>query len=62
MKRANKYVCDSCHMLLDPRAVFAVSISRIKTDGLYELESEYHFCPKCLQLARVRVEQSVEAM
>ena len=59
MKRANKYVCDYCHMLLDPRAVYSVSVAQIKTNDLYEIQTEYHFCPKCLRLVQARVEQSV---
>jgi len=67
MKRANKYVCDYCHMLLDPRAVYSVSIAKIdplvysrnNTEGIYTVSNEYHFCPKCLQLVQARIEQSV---
>lgn len=60
MKRFGRYICDKCHLELDPRGTYAVCIDKIEPSGIYTAQAEYHFCPQCLQLARARVEQSTE--
>ena len=62
MKRFGRYICDCCRYELDPRATYVVTLSRIKPNDIWEVEREYHFCPKCLRLARARIEQSVEVV
>ena len=62
MRRQNRHVCDVCRYETDPRMTYVVALSRIKPDGAWEVENEYHLCPKCLRLVRARIEQSLDVV
>ena len=62
MKKFGRYICDTCHLELDPRRVYSVSIAKVEPTDVYELKSEYHFCPQCLRLVETRINRTVEVL
>ena len=63
MKVQNNYICDCCQKKCDPRATYAVTISKIQTNGLtWHVENEYHVCPYCLRLVKLRIEDALEVV
>ena len=45
-----------------PAQVYSVSIAKVEPTDLYELKSEYHFCPQCLRLVETRINRTVEVL
>ena len=49
MKRGGHYYCNSCRHEIDPRALYSVTLSKVRVDDVYEVEREWHFCAACVR-------------
>lgn len=53
MKRGGHYFCNGCRHEIDPRFMYAMTLSRVTRLDVYEVEREWHFCAACIRKTAV---------